>query len=250
MKDNSCAVNFFHCYIPDGNQAIIKNNFLNYFPSKSETNLVTEFTKEEIYKAISMYYECDKLCYHKNLSVVNEVPKSFILINRKISPIDHRKTNRIERALYFLDLARQSSLNHEKISFYVCILECLFSAHSQNEIAHQISERTAMYFGGNEYFQLERYRLVKEAYSIRSGFFHGSLLKTNTKTLDLAFYLDNNIRTILERAILDDSMVFLQSPEDLDKSFLELIFRKKKSFSRVYTVDNEKTKKILKFKEQ
>jgi hypothetical protein len=150
---------------------------------------------------------------------------SSVRVNLEAKPPDYRKlleqplahcinynwTNRIERALLFLSMARSYAYLPIKLSLFIPIYESLFS-NVDIEISHQVSERVAFYIGGDEETKYKNYRLLKDAYNIRSRFFHGEKLNSHkdlTQQRELSLRIDNLTRSVLRKVILQDSEFFL-----------------------------------------
>lgn len=138
----------------------------------------------------------------------------------------YANTNRIHRSITFLTIARSNSFLPLKISFYIGVLETLFTTDN-NEVTHKVSERVSFYLQ-EKYNKLETFKLVKECYGIRSSFVHGQKLhkKYNYEKLaELSFEFDQIIRFLLNKIILDDYNIFLKNDENLTIFFNSLIFK-------------------------
>ena len=103
--------------------------------------------------------------------------------------------------------------------------ETLFYGTTTGEISHQIAERAALYYSNTRIFRHNIYKQLKEAYNVRSKYFHGNSFKGFKKDLEpIAYYLDNITREILYRIFSKDYEIFLQNDDLLEKSFLDMIF--------------------------
>ena len=107
------------------------------------------------------------------------------------------------------------------------IYECLFTTDT-SEITHKMAERVAYYSSSEREDRVDIFKLIKEAYSVRSRFFHGkesdektTLLKLN----EMLKRLDSLTRHILTKVILEDSETFLKKDHELEVYFLPLCFR-------------------------
>lgn len=190
----------------------------------------------------STKFNIDELIHTKNVyeSIVKILPDNEAKSKRRIELaerpiviesdyhyIDHSKTNKIERALSFLTMARSQSFLPLKISLYVAVLESLFTLEG-GDIVHKVSERGSLYLGGTYEEKLENYKKIKAAYNVRSKFFHGQALEkkqaTHAVMQKISNEVDTILRAILNKVILKDSMVFLDSNENLTTFYHKLIF--------------------------
>ena len=126
----------------------------------------------------------------------------------------------------FLTLARSNSFLPLKISFYIAILETLFTTDN-NEVTHKVSERISFYLS-DKLNKLNTFKIVKECYGIRSKFVHGQKLDRkydNDALKEKSSELDDIIRILLNKVILEESDMFLSNDHILNESFNKLIFR-------------------------
>jgi len=136
--------------------------------------------------------------------------------------------NRLTRALRFLDLARSTSYLPQKISFYMSILECLFTTDS-SEVTHKVSERASCFLGGIKSDKRDRFTYIKLAYKIRSTYLHGQVFKADLHSRNewvvISLKIDSLIREVLRKIIFGDPAVFLEKKNDLlEKMFDEMLF--------------------------
>jgi hypothetical protein len=230
-KDNCCSLNSFYVHLPTAKRLIAKKAMPIFSTNKGIENQSEVFLSEDFLSIASMFVGSSNHFYHKNISLSknNEKPQDMI-IKREIIPYDFKKQTRIERAFNFLLLARRTSQLPLKISFYICIYETLFYGSTNGEISHQIAERVALYSSNTRVFRKSIYKQIKEAYNIRSTYFHGNSFKGFKKDLgEISYYLDNLTRTILYRIFSKDSEIFLQSDELLEKSFIDMLFEDERS---------------------
>jgi hypothetical protein len=225
-KDNCCSLNSFHTYVPAGNKILLKSNTSVYSTSKGIQDEKVFFSNDEINRTIELFVKGSGLFYHKNVRVSK--PEDILpeaIIKRDITPYDFKKVNRIERAFHFLGLARTTSQLPLKISFYMCIYETLFYGANTGEIMHQIAERVALYGVNARFMRHGIYKQIKEAYKVRSIYFHGNSFKKYKKDLlEISYYLDNLTRNILNKIIREDSAIFLQDDDLLEQTFHDLLF--------------------------
>ena len=226
IKDNCCSINSFHTYIPEGKRVLMQTSSSIFSTSKGELNKQTHFSNEELKRALNLFIKGSSLFYHKNIKVIkadDKIPDIFA--PRTINAFDFKMINRIERAFHFLRLARTSLQLPLKISLYMCMYEALFYGSNANEITHQIAERVALYAVNPRFMRKGVYMQIKEAYQVRSTYFHGNSFKSYKKDLsEISFNLDNLTRDIMTRVIMEDSDIFLQDDRKLENSFQDLLF--------------------------
>lgn len=215
IKDNNVYIfeGFLLVYSKEINDGFTFKGTLSAVTSKANLdNKYTTFSKKELEPLIDKMETID---FHELF----------------ISETDHRtpthdhffkynKTNRIDRAAYFVLEARASHTFPIKIVSYCTALECLFTT-SQIELSHRISERVATLVGGDKKNKVNTYELVKKAYDVRSKIVHGSSLKgVNDDLLDISFQLDRFLR----RFISENHDVFSKSDEEINEYFLLNLF--------------------------
>ncbi|WP_248475558.1 HEPN domain-containing protein [Spirosoma liriopis] len=143
---------------------------------------------------------------------------------------NYNKYNRMERAMMFLNSARVSSSLPEKISFYVLLLECLFSAGDTTELKHRLGERIALYFGNNHDERIRLYNEFSEYYNIRSKYIHGQSIegydgKKMVKLYEASIGVDSLVRRILIKIITNDADKFLLPSKGLRDWFNSMLFK-------------------------
>ncbi|MDH5380018.1 MAG: HEPN domain-containing protein [Cyclobacteriaceae bacterium] len=176
-------------------------------------------------------------CTEEELKQTNELVYSVNFnqlfndeINYKKANHDHffkySKSNRTDRAWYFVLSARTSGALPIKIIAYCTALECLFTS-SQTELSHRISERVAMLIGVDSIEMVKTYKLIKKAYNIRSTIVHGSILKgTNDDLKEISSELDE----ILRKLLTGEYEIFTKKDEKIDEYFLQKLFEFKGVF--------------------
>ena len=226
VKDNCCGLDTFYTYAPSAKKIMHKKDSSAFSTCKGKENETIYFSTEEILNAIDLFVKGSSLFYHKNVRIKKaEDQEQLSIIKRDITPYDFKKVTRIERAFQFLIMARKTSQLPLKISLYMCIYETLFYGTNSGEISHQIAERVALYTVNARFLRHGIYRQIKEAYKVRSIYFHGNSFKGYKKDLsEISFYLDDLTRNILSKIILKDSAIFLQEDDLLEQSFHDLIF--------------------------
>ncbi|UJH90107.1 hypothetical protein LZ575_14450 [Antarcticibacterium sp. 1MA-6-2] len=226
IKDCSCNTRE---YLDISNKT---NNFFNrsrtIFFSNSE-GLYKDgiFTIQEILQSIEI---TEKIIELQNNDLPDETISNKPNQNLgNITPGDinyllYHSTNRIQRAIMFLTVARSNSFLPLKISFYIGILETLFTTDN-SEVTHKVSERVSFYLK-DDFEKLKTFKTIKECYAIRSKFVHGQKLHkkySNDKLKQTSSQLDNIVRVLLKKVIEEDSEVFSEK-SDLDIFFNKLIF--------------------------
>lgn len=157
VKDNSVRFNVGHLKYVDEAVISIKSNFYySLYKNSLGKKDVTEFSQEEVIKAISYF----------NFILQLEAPFAE-------GEINHAETNRIIRAFYFIDLARKNLDIGTKVSLHCSAFECLFSV-SAAELRHRLSETIANYLGTDAQTRRKIYEDVKIIYDLRSTVTHGS----------------------------------------------------------------------------
>ena len=139
----------------------------------------------------------------------------------------HTKTNstRISRTLSYVSRAQMSVDPAEKIAFYCTALETLFST-SQSELAHQIAERVAVISSQDAGARNDRYWFVKECYTTRSKYLHGSPQKDSAveDIFKKVSKLDDLVRSSIHSALSDRAfMSALESEKSLDEFMIRKI---------------------------
>ncbi|WP_324691360.1 hypothetical protein U0O11_01965 [Cobetia sp. D5] len=89
-----------------------------------------------------------------------------------------RDNSRLGRALTWMNMARGNFDFSIRVANFCTALETLFST-SNSEIAHQLSERVAIFLEDNPEGRLVVFKKIKKAYDLRSKTIHGS---TTTQT--------------------------------------------------------------------
>lgn len=140
---------------------------------------------------------------------------------------DYNEHNRIQRAFSFLHMARSNSFLPLKISLYIAMLETIFTTDS-TEVNYKVCQRVAFYLGGDFETKFTTFQKIKEAYDIRSKFFHGQELKKKKDSRDnlarVSMEADNIVRQILTKVIFEDSELFLNDEASLNEYYNKLVF--------------------------
>lgn len=133
----------------------------------------------------------------------------------------YSKSERLDRAWYFILNARIFGTLPMKIVSYCTALECCFTT-GRTELTHQIAEKVAMLTEGNKEQKIKTFNLVKKAYGIRSTIVHGSFLKGSNEDLeDVSEELDNLLRMIVN----EHSSLLKLKDNELDNYFLNKLLK-------------------------
>lgn len=225
IKDNSVNVINNYTYLPSKGGAFFTNKTTVYSNCEG-CYLDTKFSQEEIEQAFHYHQRVTSISVNLHLNPVGTGPSEFGLIRPGgLESILYNTTNKIEKTLIYLQIARSNSFLPLKISFYVAIFEALFTT-DKDELSHKISERTALYLKGTKDEKKEVFRIVKSAYDVRSKFLHGQSLTNKNKKLDqlikISLDVDNLLRRLLKIIIFEDSQLFLSAK--FDQHIEDLIF--------------------------
>jgi hypothetical protein len=227
-KDNSASIINLYTYTLNTNYCLQSVIGPGNSSAIGENNPV-EFDKEDFDKALNIY----NAILSVQTKIESDSPKiDFggrpIITDSKYHKANQNKTNRIDRALSFLFIARNNSFLPLKISLYISVLECLFTKDA-GDIVHKISERTAFYIGETPDERIDLYRSVKKAYSVRSKFFHGQQLEKKSSEhealQDVSLKIDDLLRKVLNKVLLVDSTKFLSNDEQIEEFYTKLIFK-------------------------
>ncbi len=233
VRDNSAKINTVVGVIKDTNWA----NFTNtqFMPTMaSGDHYKSSFSAQELVAANTYYKQYNSLIkshndtsrintpihISENASVVQSVSKS------NVSSFDHNKTNCLERAMHFLQMARVEDYLMYKIALYIPVLECLFITDSK-DLMQKMRYRVAFYIGRDRQERRDIDDLVRDCYDIRSSFIHGQTMssknqKTQTQMLEYSVRLDELVRRIFRQIMDNDLDRFI----NVDKSERENYFQK------------------------
>jgi len=130
------------------------------------------------------------------------------------SSLKKNKSNRIERAIIFVNEARATADLPKKIAMYVASLECLFTTKNE-EVTHKVSERCACYIEATPESKMSTFYIIKKAYGIRSSYMHGKDVSLNREILiDISVSIDEMLRVTLNKIINNHIEFFLRDPKD------------------------------------
>jgi len=215
IKDNSVHLETgFLISEMNGRIEYTKNSFYHSFVNAYGMNEQVTFSSEEINEVSNYYQYFDNREINKSEENINENPLG-------------KKFKRFERAFYLLGYARSESNLALRIMLYCTVLESLFTSDNR-EISHKVGERFSLILGSNSEDKLKYYKLVKDAYTIRSKAVHGQTVNNKIEDLmGISKNIDDAIREIFKGIIggKDKYEVFhMQKNDDFEKYFTELIF--------------------------
>ena len=177
LRDNSANIIEAHSYNENDRRGFNRQRDALFSNAKGEFETQT-FSKKELRKAAEY---AEKLRVLSGIQQIEgeplEVPNEVRLGGMEY--ILYKSQNRIDRAIVFLSLARGNSYLPLKISFYIAILESLFTTDN-NEVTHKVTERVVFYLEGSGTEKRSNFDLVKKAYGIRSKFVHGQKMDTKS----------------------------------------------------------------------
>jgi hypothetical protein len=140
---------------------------------------------------------------------------------------------RIERSVILLEMARKNSFLPIKLSTYNIILECIYSTDDASEVSHKVSERAATLIGEDRAQKIKIMKDIKEAYGIRSKFFHGQKItkKVGKKSVGIpdeelgaiSINIDELLRLSMYEVLMNAEL-FNGPNEPLIQKFSELLF--------------------------
>lgn len=226
VKDNS--INFDTLFLFEPQHNIVISNRRNIWFSNSNGRYVDcNFNDEELEEILVWQ---SKIISYLNSSGIEQTEvdlvEDFGNHQYRYSSTNnyYSNMNRISRALRFIMVARSESFAPMKITGYVGALESLFST-GHNEITHQISERVAKFVGGDIVNRITNYNLIKDVYSVRSSYVHGSGLgeKTLRKLNDISPSLDELVREVMKKLLTEQQAFAKKSEKELRDWFLKLI---------------------------
>jgi len=221
-KDNSASVTGSYCEIEAINFVNGKGASVVNYTSNGKVEVI-RIGPEDIAIANEVHTALSKIMPQREHRMFDELPSIMSELNgqNKINQVilsktplnyDHNDYNRIERALMFLQIARNNSYLPYRLAFFVPILECLFGdVGNKSDITHKVAERVAFYVGKSSADRYDCYTNVKDAYAIRSKFIHGDIFeKASLRKVDLLSpKIEEITRLALKKIITTDSNRFI-----------------------------------------
>jgi hypothetical protein len=233
IKDHSVSIDIVTV---DNSQKLFQNRAGKINSLSSGKIEQINFTIEEMEKA--------RLLYEKLAPYISEkwkhIPEYNISLKSwtetaHINTLPYATKGIVERAFDFLAWARGEPYVPYKIALYMPIYESLFTTDS-SEVTYKIAIRAAVYLGGTYSEKVAAYKLLKKAYAVRSAIFHGGTLtkkQGKSKSIpippnelsDLSIEVDNLTRKILTKVINEGLPLFLETKENLENHFLDLLLK-------------------------
>lgn len=143
----------------------------------------------------------------KDFEVTQPVNEGRDAIKSPMSEIEYNSLNRLNRTMSFLVQARNGSFLPSKISNYILMAECLFSADDNKEITYKIAQRIANYIGSSIVEKKQIFKFIKKAYDVRSKYLHGQPLskgsKTNEILAEISVELDEVMRRVMRKVFTE-----------------------------------------------
>ncbi|MGN7202844.1 hypothetical protein ACTHQF_01115 [Pedobacter sp. SAFR-022] len=236
-KDNSAFIDNVFIELPNKN--VIKSHTALFNSDSKGSHDLIGFTKEEMIKGLTLMpllvskYQKYSKQNSKIISTVKPIINGRTVNNLNVVPYQH---NRVMRAALFLQMVRGNDTVVMKIAFYIAILECLFTS-SNSELAHQVSERVALFLKGDKIAKKETYKRIKSAYSVRSSYVHGDNIKLKPEDqVILSRDLDIIVRSSFKMIFKNDYIFLLDkdtkdSTEIFEDFFKDLLFTDDIEFS-------------------
>ncbi len=219
-KDNSITITDSLITIPEINEAVMSNIKLVSYTCAGAT-INTTFTIEEVKYTMDIYERFGNIliALGKNIQSLrgeieiekNEDGAFLHATENKIGVINYESYNCVDRALHFLSIARKERHPAFRISFYVPILESLFTT-DKYAVTHKVCERVALYLEEGKDERKELYNFIDTAYNTRSTFLHGQKFSKDDLNRiseeNEAKRLDEIIRACLLMVMLCDYEIF------------------------------------------
>jgi hypothetical protein len=214
MKD--CSTSIDKCYMSYNLAGqlfvdVLEPNLVYFDSLGNKEN--TEFDINEIEFAESIYQN-----FISGISLPeNEPPKS---ISQKGA------LNRVARAFNFV---RQSRMNNDlglKIANFCTAFEALFST-SSSELTYKLATRLAYFIGSDPENRKQIFKLMRDAYSIRSSVVHGDEISKSKFNLiqEIVIKCDEMLRLIISNAYLQKELfdLFNSKNEAIEEYFNDLV---------------------------
>lgn len=232
VKDNSVSLHGLTWYAPDIEHKLNERTCYNPYYTARGQSKDEYFSLEELEEAKVIYEKFQEVCPH--YKAVYPKDEDIVDVEYKGGLTqgflhNHNDLERIERAVMMLDTARTQYHLPSRIAFYVPMFEALFVAKSEGEIAHQVSEKVAFYLESEPNAIKNIYDTIKDAYTIRSKFFHGDTMPRSFRTKEalagLSVQIDNIARKLMRKVILEDAHKFPTSQSAIEPFLKNIIFK-------------------------
>jgi hypothetical protein len=232
IKDNSVNASEIMGHISNGiHHSVFGMSSVSIISNCHGENKEVSFTRDEIDQAYALSRKYTSIC-PQNEEEFNTTLRPEIISNNvndafkkgENDNINYNSFNRIERAIKFLQIVRETNYLPRKISLYMPIFECLFSTEAEG-VSHKVSERVAFYLGDD---RKTIFADLKSAYNIRSRYLHGDEMdKAQTSKsyqMDLSTKIDEITRRVLTQIITEDSEKFLMKKDPFRTYLNNIIF--------------------------
>lgn len=202
VKDNSISSDFELCQFDKKQSHFTRRPFINSNSHCEYSDI--EFNKEEINEAIDWFHLLTK---------PNSTPRNEDSLRERYSVSDgiinmdkdyaYNQTNRFQRALRFVSVARKQTVLQPRITYYISALEALLSS-SNVELRMQVADRGARILGTTYEEKLRINKVISIAYSFRSKYIHGAVdseksVRKNLKPLESVEELSKEMDDILRK---------------------------------------------------
>lgn len=230
VKDNSINLKTYFAHNPSEGRYLMRSRGMQFSNCKGLFEDVS-FTTQELEKCLELHgivYELSGSLKFDGKVKDSEAAKGKGIQSSGINEVNYNDHNRLTRALLFLQGARTTTLLPLKISFYIGVLECLFSI-SDGEISHKVAERVALYLGSDFTQRDKFFKQIKTVYDIRSKFIHGQILpkgsRTSEELITKSSEIDEILRKLLNKILAQDVNTFNGDDSTLNAFFLGLMFK-------------------------
>ncbi|WP_420153553.1 hypothetical protein [Siphonobacter sp.] len=227
IKDNGASVT--ECYSITFPDFVACNRSDVLYSNSSGEFRPTKFNKEDFDQALQILPKIAEIKKIEN-AVTLQQPEGMSVGMRvdEMSLLPYNQLERLSRSLHFLHLARSTSILPLKISFYIAILECLFTS-DKTEVTHKVTEAATLFVGGDFETKKGNFELVKTAYGIRSSYVHGQHLEKKHSTREFLMNISNKMDSFLRelyRKAIDNQELFKLSDKDYRQYFRDMILGK------------------------
>ncbi|MFC3210193.1 HEPN domain-containing protein [Planomicrobium okeanokoites] len=233
IKDNSISSDYEFCRFDNGKSHYTRRAFIN---SNSHCEYIdVKFDKNELEDAIKWFNLLSKP--RKSLSKINSFSEGKLEYNDGIINMDknfsYENTNRFERALRFISVARKQTVLQPRITYYISAIESLLST-TDSELRMQVADRGARILGGGYEEKLRIKNIIGIAYSFRSKYIHGAVssqksMKKNLKFLEsveeLSEEMDEILRELIKLFLTDLKHVVLLDEREFINWVDELLYK-------------------------
>ncbi|WHY54313.1 HEPN domain-containing protein [Peribacillus simplex] len=155
-------------------------------------------------------------------TIKKEIAVGEIVFNNTNKDIQYHKTNRLQRTIQFVTMARKESFLPAKITFYISALESLLS-DTNAELRFQVADRSARILGVNLEEKLKISKIITKAYDYRSKYIHGTAGKNASE--DLMIEVDDILRRLIKLFLTDLNHVVKMKDEEFRNWLKELLYK-------------------------